>query len=356
MAAQADRFENFINGLMNLADKCGNDGLAALETIASLERDQADIAAWSQVPEEQREQREEEARGAEHGNYPAAGPAKLLMQMTSMTLELMVTMTGQIQEPFLRPRILARLTATLNSLLRKLCGKTGINLKVNDPARFDFDPKGLLQNLVSIFLNMAEPGKLGLGGGGGGGGGGDGGGGSSSSSSSSSASSSSSSSSSAAAATMTPEAIGAAFVSGVCKDGFFELAVFQKAARHCRMLDATTHFFGAEKLAYVDAMVVAMSDAQGAAKAAADAWDDAPEEFLDPLLYVLMEDPVTLPTSGTVMDRNSIEQHLLNDAQDPFSRQPLTKDMLQPNPELKAKIEAWKAAKLGGGAGGEAKS
>lgn len=41
------------------------------------------------------------------------------------------------------------------------------------------------------------------------------------------------------------------------------------------------------------------------------------------------------------MDRHHIEQHLLNDQHDPFNRQPLTPDMLVPQPELQARIQAW---------------
>lgn len=43
----------------------------------------------------------------------------------------------------------------------------------------------------------------------------------------------------------------------------------------------------------------------------------------------LMEDPVKLP-SGIVMDKDVIMRHLLNSATDPFSRQPLSEDMLAP--------------------------
>jgi ubiquitin conjugation factor E4 B len=48
-----------------------------------------------------------------------------------------------------------------------------------------------------------------------------------------------------------------------------------------------------------------------------------PDEFLDPLLCTLMTDPVKLP-SGNIVDRSMIMQHLLNDANDPFNRAPLT--------------------------------
>lgn len=43
----------------------------------------------------------------------------------------------------------------------------------------------------------------------------------------------------------------------------------------------------------------------------------------------LMEEPVILP-GGSIMDRAVITRHLLNSNTDPFSRQPLTEDMLVP--------------------------
>lgn len=55
----------------------------------------------------------------------------------------------------------------------------------------------------------------------------------------------------------------------------------------------------------------------------------------------LMEDPVRLP-SGNIMDRAVILRHLLNSSTDPFNRQPLTEDMLTPDPELRQRIAAWK--------------
>ncbi|RLN75245.1 hypothetical protein DYB28_009425, partial [Aphanomyces astaci] len=70
---------------------------------------------------------------------------------------------------------------------------------------------------------------------------------------------------------------------------------------------------------------------------------DIPDEFMDPLLWQLMKEPVTLP-SGYVVDRATITQHLMNDASDPFTRSPLTVDQLVPNAALKAQIQAWVAA------------
>lgn len=53
----------------------------------------------------------------------------------------------------------------------------------------------------------------------------------------------------------------------------------------------------------------------------------------DPLMDTLMTDPVRLP-SGTIMDRSIILRHLLNSSTDPFNRQTLTENMLEPGNRL----------------------
>lgn len=66
---------------------------------------------------------------------------------------------------------------------------------------------------------------------------------------------------------------------------------------------------------------------------------DIPDDFLDPIQFTLMRDPVILPSSRTTVDRPTIQRHLLSDATDPFNRSLLTPEMLIPNTELKNKIE-----------------
>jgi ubiquitin conjugation factor E4 B len=75
-------------------------------------------------------------------------------------------------------------------------------------------------------------------------------------------------------------------------------------------------------------------------------YDDAPDEFLDPLTYNLMENPVILPSSHMNIDRRTIEDYLLSNPSDPFNRNPLTKDELIPNDELKKKIDEYKINKI----------
>lgn len=45
--------------------------------------------------------------------------------------------------------------------------------------------------------------------------------------------------------------------------------------------------------------------------------------IVDGLLYTVMKDPVTLPSSRAVVDRATIKSHLLSDSKDPFNRAPL---------------------------------
>lgn len=46
---------------------------------------------------------------------------------------------------------------------------------------------------------------------------------------------------------------------------------------------------------------------------------DAPDEYLDPITYTVMQDPVKLP-SGAVMDRPNVMRMLLSDPRDPTTR------------------------------------
>ena len=66
---------------------------------------------------------------------------------------------------------------------------------------------------------------------------------------------------------------------------------------------------------------------------------DVPEEYLDTLMNTVMKEPVMLPTSKVILDKRTICKHLLTDPTDPFNRNPLTSEMLIPQPELKQKIQ-----------------
>jgi len=66
---------------------------------------------------------------------------------------------------------------------------------------------------------------------------------------------------------------------------------------------------------------------------------DAPENYLDPLTCVLMTHPVQLLTSNVIIDKSTLNQIMLNDRIDPFSRMPLDDTKYTPLPELEAEIQ-----------------
>ena len=73
----------------------------------------------------------------------------------------------------------------------------------------------------------------------------------------------------------------------------------------------------------------------------AEAEVDIPDEYLDPMMADIMIDPVMLPASKTIMDRKTIQRIIMSDDHDPYTRDPLKMEDLIPQPELKAKIEAF---------------
>ena len=56
--------------------------------------------------------------------------------------------------------------------------------------------------------------------------------------------------------------------------------------------------------------------------------EEIPDEFLDPIMFCPIKNPVVLPESKTIMEQEVITQHLMEDETDPFNRTKLTIEML----------------------------
>ena len=65
-----------------------------------------------------------------------------------------------------------------------------------------------------------------------------------------------------------------------------------------------------------------------------------PDEFLDSIMDTVMLDPVILP-SGNRCDRTTLVRQLSLRSIDPFTRSPLSMDMVKPDTELKERIRNW---------------
>jgi len=211
--------------------------------------------------------------------------------------------------PFLKTQILDRLVAMLNFNVAQLVGPKCTELKVQDPLKYGFNPKELLSIILEIYLHLYQP----------------------------------------------------AFIDGMVREGrSYQKAHFDKACNIFRrfLLKPEDEILLIEKL---------VADVEAGKKREVEQEQElgeVPDEFMgelfflffssfleiepgldtsfmfarcgfvfcvtDPITCVIMTDPVVLPTSGNIVDRSTIETHLLSDTIDPFNRKPLTKEMIQP--------------------------
>ena len=72
-----------------------------------------------------------------------------------MVIELMSKVTSHCQEPFVSEELGEKFAIALNYCLDQLTTERGLKIKVKNPDRFFFEPKGLLINVIQMYSNMA---------------------------------------------------------------------------------------------------------------------------------------------------------------------------------------------------------
>ncbi|XP_037076434.1 ubiquitin conjugation factor E4 B-like [Pollicipes pollicipes] len=279
------QFVVFINILMNDTTFLLDESLESLKRIHDLQSEQEDRARWEALSREEQQTRTRQLHSDE-------AQCRTYLTLGRYTVEMFHYLTMEIKEPFLRPELADRLAAMLNFNLQQLCGPKCNNLKVKSPEKYGWEPRRLLDQLTDIYLHLDSP--------------------------------------SLATAIANDERS--------LRPQLFSDAV----SRMERAVIKPQPQIEAFRQLAARSLEIRTRNAQKAVE-----FGDAPDEFKDPLMDTLMEDPVILP-SGKVMDRPVITRHLLNSSTDPFNRQPLTEDMLITATELKHKIEDWKKAKLEG--------
>ncbi|KAI9793503.1 MAG: hypothetical protein M1816_007935 [Peltula sp. TS41687] len=231
--------------------------------------------------------------------------AKSYMQLTNETLAMLKLFTDALADSFTMPEIVQRLADMLDYNLDAMVGPKRTNLQVRQPEQYGFQPRVLLSEIVDVYLNLRDK---------------------------------------------------KSFIDAVAKDGrSYKPANFEKAGEILSK-------WGLKSSEDLEAWTT-LGERVRLAKEADDQDEEdlgeIPDEFLDPLMYTLMEDPVVLPASRISIDRATIRSHLLSDPHDPFNRVPLSIEDVRPDTELKAKIEAFKSEKrgkrlVGGGGDGDA--
>ncbi|KAI9780878.1 MAG: hypothetical protein M1839_006505 [Geoglossum umbratile] len=275
-------FVRFVNLLLNDVTFVLDESLNSLTKIHDLQKELEN----PHLDANARTEKEESLATAEK-------TATSYMQLTNETVAMLKLFTEALADAFTMPEIVQRLADMLDYNVDCLVGPRCSNLKVENKEKYSFSPRGLLSEIIDVYLNLKDK---------------------------------------------------ASFAEAVARDGrSYKPENFVRATDLMRK-------FSLKPPGEIEAWNALGERFKRAKKADDQAEEDLgeiPDEFLDPLMYTLMEDPVILPASKVSIDRSTIRSHLLSDPNDPFNRAPLKIEDVVPDLELKAKIQAFKAEKTG---------
>ncbi|EEF29477.1 ubiquitin-protein ligase, putative [Ricinus communis] len=271
---------NFLNFLINDSIYLLDESLNKILELKELEAEMSNTAEWEQRPAQERQERTRLFHSQEN-------IIRIDMKLANEDVSMLAFTSEQITAPFLLLEMVERVASMLNYFLLQLVGPQRKSLSLKDPEKYEFRPKQLLKQIVHIYVHLSRGDAENI------------------------------------------------FPAAISKDGrSYNEQLFSAAADVLRRIG--------EDMRVIQEFVELGSKAKVAASEAMDTeavLGEIPDEFLDPIQYTLMKDPVILPSSRITIDRPVIQRHLLSDATDPFNRSHLTADMLIPNVELKARIE-----------------
>lgn len=286
-ARDESRFLRFVNMVLNDAIHLMDSVLDDLEEMRSLEvLIQNKGPEWEALSEEEKQEKQDRLQKLE-------GSAKSYNQIANSNVKLLwlLTQDDVVRRVFLRDEMVSRLAEMLNYLLERLCGQRCNDLKVSDPSKVSWRPRQLLKRIIDIYVHFKNEEK---------------------------------------------------FAVAVAKDGrSYKAELFTRAIgiiKKRRVLASST-------VDSFEEVAEAAAKAHEAENQEEENLGEIPDEFLDPIMSVLMRNPVRLPTSGNVMDRAVISRILLSDKVDPFNREFLTEDMLIEDVDLKKRIDTFVAEK-----------
>ncbi len=116
-------FVKFAHGLMNHINSLLTDALSSLPEIKALQEEQQNPSIWGTFDQATQEQKQSLLAEKERTVTSS-------LQLANETIHMMSYLTSEIQAPFLMPALEDRLVSMLNSVLVKLAGPKGLELKV----------------------------------------------------------------------------------------------------------------------------------------------------------------------------------------------------------------------------------
>ncbi|OWM64547.1 hypothetical protein CDL15_Pgr020514 [Punica granatum] len=280
---------NFLNFLINDSIFLLDESLNRILELKKLEAEMANTVEWERRPAQERQERTRLFHSQEN-------LIRMDMKLANEDVSMLAFTSEQITVPFLLPEMVERVASMLNYFLLQLVGPQRKSLSLKDPEKYEFRPKELLKQIVRVYVHLARGDAENI------------------------------------------------FPAAISRDGrsyneqLFGAAadVLRRIGEDGRVIQEFLDLGAKAKVAATEAM-----DTE-------ETLGEIPEEFLDPIQYTLMKDPVILPSSKITVDRPVIQRHLLSDSTDPFNRSHLAVDMLIPNTELKARIEEFVRSKKHG--------
>ncbi|KAJ6031253.1 hypothetical protein N7540_001985 [Penicillium herquei] len=279
-----DFFVQFVNLLLNDVTYVLDESFGAFKTINTTQQELA--RDGNSMDPATRQQKEEHLASAQRS-------AKSYMQLTNETVAMLKLFTEALADSFTMPEIVQRLADMLDYNLDAMVGPKSLDLRVQNLQEYGFNPRALLSEITDVYLNLMSKQN---------------------------------------------------FITAVARDGrSYKPENFKNAADILRKWSLKSP----EEMRRWNQLQIKVKEAKAEDDQIEEDLGEIPDEFLDPLMYTLMEDPVILPSSRMSIDRATIRSHLLSDPHDPFNRVPLTMEDVIPDTELKAKIEAFKAERTG---------
>ncbi|KAI3383698.1 hypothetical protein SNEBB_004941 [Seison nebaliae] len=271
------QFVQFVNMLMNDTTYTLDECMECVQRIMEIRQLKENGTEWNKLTEDERKTKETQLHTDERN-------VKFYVPVTTDLVDMFEYMTRRIPKPFIAPELIDRIASMLNWNLSQLCSKKFDSLDPLVLRELKFDAGKMMGKLIDILLNIQSD-QFAL------------------------------------ALASDERSYSPELYETVKKRLFGGIG-----AANLEMFEA---FAELVKEKYTEKMELEMDTT------------DAPDNYLDPLMNTLMLKPVKLPTSGKIMDRSVIVRHLLNVNQDPFNRQELNEDMLEPMNDLQREIQNW---------------
>ncbi|KAL5115041.1 Ubiquitin conjugation factor E4 [Pleosporales sp. CAS-2024a] len=278
-----DFFVQFVNLLLNDVTFVLDESFTAFKEINDVSRVLKDLS--SNMDQAARTENEEKLNAAQ-------GKAKSYMQLTNETVAMLKLFTEALADSFTKKEVVVRLAHMLDYNLEALVGPKRASLRLENPEEYGWNPKQMLAEVTDVYLNLQ--GKQ-------------------------------------------------SFIDAVATDGRAYRPEYWTEAHRTLARYALKN---AEQLKAWEDMASEIETAKARADLEEADLGEIPDGYEDPLMATLMEDPVILPISKQIVDRSTIQSHLLSDPHDPFNRTPLKLEDVIPNDKLREEILAWKADRL----------